>query len=88
MAPHRTDASLQAAARNFQGIGGCPVLVPGTTERDMYLQQTHDALQCLGDTCCPGAAGDPAEQPKPSTGHVPKHLELAQGKTQPFSKAL
>lgn len=86
MAPHRTEASLQAAARNFQGIGSCPVLVPGTTERDMYLQQTHDAHQCLGDTCSPGAAGDPTEQPKLSTGHVPEHLESAQGETQPSPK--
>lgn len=38
-APHRTDPSLQAAARNFQGVGSCLVLVPGTTDRDMYLQQ-------------------------------------------------
>lgn len=50
-APHRTDPSLQAAARNFQGVGVCSVLVPGTTERDMYLQQTHDAQHHLGDAC-------------------------------------
>lgn len=44
-APHRTDPSLQAVARNFHDVGSCLVLVPGTTERDMYLQQTHDAHQ-------------------------------------------
>lgn len=47
MAPHRTDPSLQAAARNFQGVGSCLVLVPGTTDRDMYLQQRHNTHQHL-----------------------------------------
>ena len=76
-APHRTDPSLQAAARNFQGVSSCSVLVPGTTERDMYLQQTHDAHKCLGDTCSPREAGSPAEQPEPSVGCSSEHLEEA-----------
>lgn len=47
MAPHRTDPSLQAAARNFQGVGSCLVLVPGTTDSDIYLQQRHNIHQHL-----------------------------------------
>lgn len=84
MAPHRTDPSLQAAARNFQGVDSCSLLVPGTTERDMYLQQTQDAHQCLSDACGPREVGGPAEQPKPRAGHNSKHLEEAQRKTEPF----
>lgn len=83
-APHRTDPSLQAAARNFQGARSCSELVPGTTERDMYLQQTRDAHQRLSDTCGPREAGGPAEQPEASTGFSSEHSEEAEGKTEPF----
>ena len=43
---HRTDPSLHAATRNVQGMGSCSLLVPHTTERDMYLGKHRTLAAC------------------------------------------
>lgn len=43
---HRTDPSLHAAIRNVQGMGSCSLLVPHTTERDMYLGKHRTLAAC------------------------------------------
>lgn len=67
MAPHRTDPSLQAAARNFQGVGSCLVLVPGKTDRDMYLQQRHNTHQHLCGPVERWVAQESSPEPLPNT---------------------
>lgn len=81
-APHRTDPSLHAAARNLQGAGSCSVVVPGTTERDMYLGK-HTTL---APHPLPQGEGVTA-QPEPSLGRSSGHWEVPRTEPLPNPKA-
>lgn len=69
---HRTDPSLHAATRNVQGTGSCLLLVPHTTERDMYLGKHRMLAACPPGTCC-HVGGQGGQQHELSTGHSSEH---------------